>query len=184
MKTRLLRLALWFYALMAVAGLAGHVVWRLAAPSVGGAEAPALPQTANPLLTFDLWIRAGWQGRFWVIVGLNLLLCVGAAWLTVFWRPAGALFLGIFGFVMGLGSFATECVGLFVAFLPTLVLETLAVLLCISAGLTLHERRAAAGRAGRWLAPSDAWVLLAALFCLIPAGLYEAYFIATFLPLP
>jgi hypothetical protein len=137
-----------------------------------------------PFLAFDRWIRGGWQVRFLVILGLNLFLCVGAGLLTMRWRPAGWLFLGVFGAVLALGSFTTGCVGLFVAFLPTLVPETLAVLLCVSAGFNLNAQRHDAGSVGPWLTLSNAWLLLAVLLCLIPAGLYEAYFIATILPMP
>jgi hypothetical protein len=180
MRNWLLRLAPWFYGSMLAAGIAGLIVWWATSPALDG---EGQGHGLGVFLAFDLWIRAGWQHRFWVIVGLNMLLGIGAGWLTVVWRPAGWLFLGIFGSVMLLGSLTTGAVGLFVAFLPTLVLETLAVLLCVSAGLALNERRVSAGRSERWLTPSDAWVLLAVLLCLVPAGFYEAYFIANILPL-
>lgn len=69
--------------------------------------------------------------------------------------------------------------GLFVLFLGTLLPEIFAFLLGINAGLNLNERRASGVKP--WLRAEDVWLLLGLLLFLIPAGIYEAFFIANIL---
>lgn len=170
------RLMIGFYGLMFGSAFTGWLARRLLPAEPAGEISRGFRAAFGPMVNFAFWIAAGWQHRWPVFVAANFVLIVGFGLLAAVWQPGAWAGLGILAFNLAITCLLCAYVGLFFAFLPTLLPEIFAALLGISAGLNLNDRRAAGIRP--WLVPEDVWILVTIVLCLLPAGYYEALFIA------